>query len=210
LIPGMKKDSLEQKLKKYGQEHLLRFWDELDDEEQCKFAAELHAIDFEKVNNLCNIALEDLNNPQTKKDEFMEPLPDDIVGKISESSADQIDEWYNEGLKQIADGTVAVCLLAGGQGTRLGVSYPKGMYDVGLPSGKTLYQLQAERIKKIQELASEKFKREAVVKWYIMTSDATLKDTKLFFTKHDYFGLKSSNVIFSNKTDFRVLLLMAK
>jgi len=192
----MKKDSLEKKLKKYGQEHLLRFWEELDDEEQSNFAAELLAIDFEKVNNLCNIALEDLNNPQTKKDEFMEPLPNDIVGKISESSADQIDEWYNEGLKQIADGTVAVCLLAGGQGTRLGVSYPKGMYDVGLPSGKTLYQLQAERIKKIQELASDKFKREAVVKWYIMTSDATLKDTKLFFTKHDYFGLKSSNVIF--------------
>jgi UDP-N-acetylglucosamine/UDP-N-acetylgalactosamine diphosphorylase len=192
----MSKSSLEEKLKRYGQEHLLRFWDELTEDEQQTFADELNNINFEKVQHLSSTALDDLNNPQTKKDEYMEPLPDDIVGRISDSSPQQLEEWYNEGLKQISEGTVAVCLLAGGQGTRLGVSYPKGMYDVGLPSNKTLYQLQAERIKKVQELASERFGREACVKWYIMTSDATLKDTKLFFTKHDYFGLKSTNVIF--------------
>ena len=72
---------------------------------------------------------------------------------------------FYTGLECISEGKLAVLVLAGGQGTRLGVPYPKGMYNVKIPSGKTLYHVNAEKIRRLQDLAFERTGKHGVVTW---------------------------------------------
>ena len=67
--------------------------------------------------------------------------------------SDDAERWRALGTSVAREGKLAVVLLAGGQGTRLGSSNPKGMYDIGLPSGKSLFELQGARLAKLGELA---------------------------------------------------------
>lgn len=124
------------------------------------------------------------------------PLPDSsFFSLIDQESA----TWAALGLEAISRGDVAVILMAGGQGTRLGSSSPKGCYDIGLPSHKSLFQIQAEKLLRVQQLANDKHGTNAKVPWYIMTSEPTRKATESFFKDHSFFGLDAGQVIFFNQ-----------
>lgn len=73
-----------------------------------------------------------------------------------------------------------------------GVSYPKGMYSVNLPSNKSLFQLQAERLIRVQELSG----KPKSVQWYVMTSDNTKDAIRKYFENNQYFKLDEKNVHF--------------
>ncbi|XP_005986714.1 UDP-N-acetylhexosamine pyrophosphorylase-like protein 1 [Latimeria chalumnae] len=195
-MPGF--EEIRSGLERAGQLQLLRFWAELDAQERSAFLEELALVRPEELKEHCHAAAEaGARDPSSldRLDQRMEPIPREFLGSVSRSPKDELKHWEEEGFKQISQNKVAALLLAGGQGTRLGVSYPKGMYDVGLPSGKTLYQIQAERIQKVEQLAREKYGTKCTVPWYIMTSEFTLAPTEKFFKENNYFNLDHSNVI---------------
>ncbi|XP_071490935.1 UDP-N-acetylhexosamine pyrophosphorylase-like isoform X1 [Diadema antillarum] len=187
--------SLRQKLASLGQDHVLQFWDdpELDDEQRRALYDDIQATNVAEVLQFFSTSTSNMDNKE-KVDDRMEPIPSELFGSVTRSGK-YLDQWYKEGLKQISKGKVGVLLLAGGQGTRLGVKYPKGMYNVGLPSSKTLYQLQAERILKLQELALELTGEKGTIPWYIMTSEHTKEPTRDFFKSHNHFGIDEADLV---------------
>ncbi|KAM8871936.1 UDP-N-acetylhexosamine pyrophosphorylase-like protein 1 [Synchiropus picturatus] len=188
-------EEIRQRLASAGQTHVLHFWPELSEEERDAFLNELSQLDLAGLKAHCEGAARAAESSADRLDQHMQPVPPEFIGSVKKSDADSLTEWEKEGLLQISQNHVGVLLLAGGQGTRLGVQYPKGMYKVGLPSGKTLYQIQAERIQQIQRVVDKKLGSKCTVPWYIMTSDFTLAPTKNFFKENNYFGLDPSNVI---------------
>lgn len=191
----MSLEEVKQHLERADQSHILQFWPELDETERERLVQELSQIDLPGLREHCDGAARAAAAPPASLDEHMQPVPAEFIGSATKSEKNSLTHWENEGLLQISKNRVGVLLLAGGQGTRLGVQYPKGMYNVGLPSGKTLYQIQAERLQKIQELAHKKHGTKSIVPWYIMTSEFTLSPTEKFFEENNYFGLESSNII---------------
>ena len=87
-------------------------------------------------------------------------------------------------MKLLSESKCAVLMLSGGQGTRLGFDHPKGMFDLELPSKKTLFQIQTERLKRLQELVNQKYNTNAIIPLIIMTNE------------NNYFGMKKDQILF--------------
>lgn len=160
---------LRKKLNEYNQEHLLRFWKELVDEDRNQLEKDIDELDLPEIMGYFNRAVESsCCIGQSMLDDKIQPIDETKIASAKTSTEQELNMYKERGLKEIAQGCVAVLLLAGGQGTRLGVSYPKGMYDVALPSHKTLFQLQAERILCLQNMAQQHYGKHGEITWYVI------------------------------------------
>ena len=186
---------LRERYEKAGQEQVLAFYDELNVTEKAGLFERLSSINPDYINEITQKALKSQDSGKGEQAK-LEPLPEEATASILDSNAEDIESWYKSGLDLVAEGQVAVVLMAGGQGTRLGSSAPKGCFNIGLPSEKSLFQIQAERIWKVQQLAEKKSgKKDIVIPWYVMTSGPTRGPTEKFFEEHSYFGLGKDDVV---------------
>ena len=109
-------------LKCNGQEEIFRFWEDLNTIERNLFLEQLRSIDWEE----CQKAFADIFTPI----EASEPVtcPTDIFS--SKDNEKKAKEYRQIGEEILSQGRVAALTVAGGQGTRLGHSGPKGTFLV--------------------------------------------------------------------------------
>lgn len=98
--------------------------------------------------------------------------------------------FQETGEQAIRAGKLAAVTMAGGQGTRLGHSGPKGTFDIGLESHKSLFELLSDSLKEQGK------KYDVTIPWFIMTSEENNDDTINFFAKNRYFGYQKDKNIF--------------
>lgn len=180
---------LTERLERFGQHHVLQLWNQSNDAEQMRLSEQLSHVDW----HLIETYLSGLSNqPHEEAREVMKvSSPAHVVRSPKNDGERQY--WARArrlGEDALRAGKVAIVLLAGGQGTRLGFDHPKGMFSIGPVSGKSLFAIFAEHAIAVSERVGQP------IPYLIMTSDGTHDETIAFFEAHDYFGLRRSDVFF--------------
>ena len=167
-------------LKKYDQEQLLKYYDELDDNSRKLLLKQIEDIDFDVLKYLGN------KNSENAKGKIT-PLDDAVSIDDIEKNREK---YTNIGIEAIKEGKVAALLLAGGMGTRLGSDKPKGMYNIGETKDVYIFEML---IRNLMDVVNQ---TGVYVPLYIMTSEKNNDDTVKFFEEKNYFGYDKDYVDF--------------
>ncbi len=190
-VSSERKKKMDEKFKKFklavaqfGQEQLLDAYNMLEKtQEKEDFLDESLTIDYNQVKTL----YEESKKIQGSTVAKIEPI--NYIDK-SKMTKEEYTEYENIGVQEIKAGKLAVVTMAGGQGTRLGHSGPKGTYDLGLESHKSIFEILTDTLKE------EKERYGVDIPWYIMTSEENNAETEKFFKDNNYFGYSAKNIQF--------------
>lgn len=179
---------VEQILKEQNQEHLLKY--PIKDKEN--LIDKILTIDFEQLNKLYEKAIKKEEITEAK----VEPISCIEKDKLTQEERNNYEQI---GEKLIKEGKYAVVTMAGGQGSRLGHNGPKGTFDFGLESHKSIFEVLCDTLKEAYEKYNE------YVSWYIMTSKQNHEDTTSFFEENKYFGYPKDKIFFFKQGELPVL-----
>jgi len=176
----MNLEEAKKKLETFGQEHVLKYYDELTDAEKQELLTQIDETDFAVLENCKNLGKSE------GRGEFS-PLAAMQVSEIEKRK----DEFAAAGIKALKEGKVAACLLAGGMGTRLGSDNPKGMYDIGLTKPVYIFQRIIENLLDTVKQADGSY-----IRLFIMTSEKNNDATIGFLKEHNFFGYPEEKITF--------------
>lgn len=172
----MNERELAELLERHGQAHLLGAAADLDPGTRDRFLGRLGSIDWGELEHA-------IERPTLEGVE-----PPDVVTLAERRRRG--DELRAAGEDAYREGRVAVLMVAGGEGTRLGLAGPKGCFPLAPHSGKSIYQLQAEKVVAVSRRAGR------AVPLLVLTSPATDAESRELFRAHDRFGLDADQVRF--------------
>ena len=176
-------------LKMYNQEHIIKLLEKLDEEQKTELIEQINHIDFHQIMELYDNTKKEIEIKENK----IEPLPYLDKAKLT---PEQKEEFEKLGEEVIRNNQYAVVTMAGGQGTRLGHSGPKGTFKLDVyGKGKYLFEILAENLKE----ANKKY--DVSIPWYIMTSKENNKQTVEFLEKNNYFGYNKDDVIIFTQSE---------
>lgn len=165
-------------LTKHDQLQVMDRFDELDDEQKEQLLSQIDDIDW---------AIIDADHDEKPAGRgVIEPLGAVEIPEIEERR----EEFTEEGIKEIRAGKVGAVLLAGGMGTRLGHSGPKGVYDMGVTKKLYIFECLIRNLMEVTDVAG------VYIPLYIMTSEKNHSDTVKFFEDENYFGYPPEMVHF--------------
>ena len=188
----MNYDEFKSKVTSFGQEHLIKLYERLDEKTRKRLLTQVADMDFNEVQKLFNLTKETKNFDEVKID----PVEACDAEKLSE---EERNEYIKIGEEAIKNGKLAVVMMAGGQGTRLGHTGPKGTFDFGLDSHISIFETFIKQFKDAEE------KYGVVVPWYIMTSKENVKETIEFFYNNNYFGYEEGIRTFFSQNELPML-----
>lgn len=178
-----KYEEIKKTLVKYNQEQLLVNYKNMNQKDKEKLLSEIENIDFGFMNSLYKYAKKEL----TFKDEKIESIDCTEKDRLPKEEKEKYDKI---GTEKIKAGKLAVVTMAGGQGTRLGHSGPKGTFKLNVGKEMSLFEILCKTLKEAKE------KYGVYVHWYIMTSNQNNKETVEFFEKNNYFDYPKEKVTF--------------
>ena len=172
----------------HGQTRIAEHLEKIGPDSRARLEKQLAEIDFDELDSLIRQYV--LHKPETAIPADLSPAPFFRMNPENGAQAEYYRKAEARGRELLAAGKVAMLVVAGGQGTRLGFDGPKGTYPICPVTGKTLFQYFAEEIGRFAE------KYGHVLHWYIMTSELNDRATRDFFKSHDYFSLPADSVHF--------------